>query len=76
MVFILKCRGMSDSPRNSFHGVRAGSAIEDRVSAAVRGDVLGRAFHNFTFFEFVCSPGVLLLHPMIEISCNFFEIFE
>ena len=24
---------MSDSPRNSFHGVSAGSAIEDRVSA-------------------------------------------
>ena len=35
MVFILKFRGISDSPRNSFHGVRAGSAIKDRVSAPV-----------------------------------------
>ena len=26
---------MSDSPRNSFHGVRAGSEIEDRVSASL-----------------------------------------
>ena len=38
--------------------------------------MLFRAFHNFTFFEFLCSPGVLLLHSMIGLSCNFFEIFE
>ncbi len=35
-----------------------------------------RAFHNLAFFEFLCSPGVLLFHFMMWNHCNFFRFLK
>ena len=34
------------------------------------------AFHNLAFFEFLCSPGVLLFHFMMWNHCNFFRFLK
>ena len=35
-----------------------------------------RAFHNLAFFEFLCSPGVLLFHFMMWNHWNFFRFLK